>query len=97
MSPERSQAYRRVMYTLDELGPSKLLDEEQERVRSAADSLLFASDLTEDGSAQAALDDAGKLCRALVDSGRWEKVTAARLAHDLRSCGPEPVAGLRAA
>ena len=97
MSPDRSQAYRRVMHTLDELGPSKLLDEEQDRIRHAADNLIFASDLEQDGSTQAALDDAGRLCRSLVESGRWEKVTAARLSHDLRACGPETKPGLRAA
>jgi hypothetical protein len=97
MSPERSQAYRRVMHTLDELGPSKLLDEEQDRIRHAADNLIFASGLGDDGSAQAALDDASQLCRALVESGRWEKVTAGRLASDLRACGPEPSTSLRAA
>jgi hypothetical protein len=97
MSPERSQAYRRVMHTLDELGPSKLLDEEQDRIRHAADNLIFASDLEQDAPARAALDDTGRLCRSLVESGRWEKVTAAQLGNDLRACGPEPAAGLRAA
>jgi hypothetical protein len=97
MSPERSQAYRRVMHTLDELGPSKLLDEEQDRIRHAADNLIFASDLEHDGPAQAALDDTGRLCRSLVESGRWEKVTAAQLGNDLRACGPETTVGLRAA
>jgi hypothetical protein len=97
MSPERSQAYRRVMHTLDELGPSKLLDEEQERIRQVADNLIFAAELGGDGSTQAALDDAAALCRSLVESGRWEKVTAARLASDLRACGPDTIPGLRAA
>jgi hypothetical protein len=97
MSPNRSQAYRRVMHTLDELGPSKLLDEEQDRIRQAADNLIFASDLERDGPAQAAVDDAGLLCRSLVESGRWEKVTAARLNQDLRACGPESTPSLRAA
>jgi hypothetical protein len=85
------------MHTLDELGPSKLLDEEQDRIRRAADNLIFASDLEQDGPARAALDDTGRLCRSLVESGRWEKVTAAQLGNDLRACGPETVAGLRAA
>ena len=67
------------MHTLDELGPSKLLDEEQDRIRHAADNLIFASDLEADGLAQAALDDTVRLCRSLVESGRWEKVTAAQL------------------
>ncbi len=85
------------MHTLDELGPSKLLDEEQDRIRRAADNLIFASDLADECPAQGALDDAGRLCRSLVESGRWEKVTAARLASDLRACGPETLASLRAA
>lgn len=97
MNPERSQAYRRVMHTLDELGPSKLLDAEQDRIRCAADNLIFASDMAEGGPAREALDDAGELCRSLVQSGRWEKVTAAKLAQDLVCCGPEPAGQLQAA
>jgi hypothetical protein len=85
------------MHTLDELGPSKLLDEEQDRIRHAADNLIFASDLEPDGLAEAALDDTVRLCRSLVDSGRWEKVTAAQLGNDLRACGPKATASLRAA
>ena len=45
MSPERSNAYRRVMKTLEDMGPSKLLDSEQQRIRYAADNLVFAADL----------------------------------------------------
>jgi len=89
MSPERAHAYRRVVQTLTELGPSKLLDAEQDRIRSAADSLIFSSDLIEDIAAQDALEDVEDLCRALVESGRWEQVTARRLAGDLSACGPE--------
>ena len=88
MSPERTNAYRRVIHTLDELGPSKLQSVEQDRIRHAADNLIFSSDLG-DAAAREALDDAGELCAALVDSGRWEPVTAARLEHDLRACGPD--------
>ncbi|HWF35738.1 MAG TPA: hypothetical protein VG295_10195 [Solirubrobacteraceae bacterium] len=88
MSPERTHAYRRVMQTLNELGPSKLLDGEQDRIRAAADNLIFSSDLAGDVAAQEALDDIERLCRALVTSGRWEQVTAGRLAHDLFGCGP---------
>ncbi|HWF49462.1 MAG TPA: hypothetical protein VG294_02365 [Solirubrobacteraceae bacterium] len=92
MSPERTHAYRRVMQTLNELGPSKLLDGEQDRIRAAADNLIFSSDLTEDVAAQEALDDVERLCRALVESGRWEQVTAGRLSDDLFACGPgQPV------
>ncbi len=90
MSPERAQAYRRVIQTLDQLGPSKLWREEQERIRYAADTLIFCADLATDEAARDALEDAGRLCSALVESGRWESKTAARLTSDLSECGPEP-------
>jgi hypothetical protein len=96
MSPERTQAYRRVVELLAELGPSKLQSDEQDRIRNAADNLIFSSDLTEDLAAREALEDADRLCRALVDSGRWEQVTATRLAEDLYACGPGRVATLSA-
>jgi hypothetical protein len=90
MSPERTQAYRRVIQTLNELGPTKLLDGEQDRIRYAADNLIFSSELQEDVAARHALDDVECLCRALVESGRWEQVTATRLADDVVACGPAP-------
>jgi hypothetical protein len=93
MSPERTQAYRRVMHTLDELGPSKLLTDEQDRIRLAADNLIFSAGFGEDGAAREALLDAEQLCASLVESGRWESVTAERLERDLRDCGPEQTTG----
>jgi hypothetical protein len=87
VSPERSQAYKRVMRTLDELGPSKLLLEEQDRIRYAADILIFSGNPAGE-EVSAALADALMLCDALVQSGRWEPVTAARLADDITGCGP---------
>ena len=54
MNSERTQAYGRVVKTLDELGPAKFLPAEQDRVREAADCLIFAAGLDE---ARAALDD----------------------------------------
>jgi hypothetical protein len=97
MSPKRTLAYRRVIKTLNELGPSKLLDSEQDRVRHAADSLIFSSDLATDGAAREALADVERLYHALTASGRWEQVTAERLVNDLSACGPEPPSELRAA
>jgi hypothetical protein len=88
MSPERTQAYRRITQTLRELGPSKLLDSEQDRIRSAADSLIFCADLAHDAAARMSLEDVEKLCRSLVDCGRWEHVTAMRLSDDVWDCGP---------
>jgi hypothetical protein len=97
MSPERSNAYRRVMKTLEDIGPSKLLDDEQQRIRYAADNLIFSSDLETDIEAQGALADVEGLCRALFESGRWEEVSANRLADDLYQCGPAQPAILQAA
>ena len=97
MSPERTQAYGRVMHTLNELGPSKLLADEQERIREAADTLIFSADLIEDPATVEALGHIETLCAALVESGRWTEITAARLAKDLRECGPELVPARQAA
>jgi hypothetical protein len=97
MSPERTQAYGRVMHTLNELGPSKLLTEEQDRIRESADSLIFAADIITDPTAAEAMQDAESLCTSLVQSGRWTEITAARLLKDLRECGPEAVSARQAA
>jgi hypothetical protein len=97
MSPERVQSYRRVIQILDDLGPSKLLDQEQERIRHAADNLIFSRDLDEDILARESLGDVERLCRELVVSGRWEHVTATRLADSVSECGPAPWAALKAA
>lgn len=97
MSPERTQAYGRVMHTLNELGPSKLLNEEQDRIREAADNLVFAADVLTDPVALEALHDVESLCTSLVESGRWTEITAARLVKDLRECGPEAAPARQAA
>jgi len=97
MSPERTNAYRRVLQTLGELGPSKLQHGEQDRIRYAADSLIFCADLSVDEAARESLDDSRLLLDTLVESGRWEQVTADRLAEDLRGCGPVPEIVLSAA
>ena len=97
MSPERTQAYGRVMHTLDELGPSKLLDEEQDRIREAADTLIFAANLVTEPDALDAISDVESLCASLVQSGRWTEITAARLLKDMRETGPAPVPERQAA
>lgn len=97
MSPSRTQAYRRVIKTLNDMGPAKLQPSEQDRIRTAADSLIFCADLFADDAANEALEDTERLCRALVESGRWERATASRLAADLRGCGPEIEIELEAA
>jgi hypothetical protein len=97
MNSQRAIAYRQVMHTLHELGPSKLLAEEQDQIRSAADTLIFSADPQDDASALQALSEIDELCRKLVDSGRWERVTAARLAGNVAACGMLPALSTEAA
>jgi hypothetical protein len=89
MTGERAQAYGRVMRTLAELGPSKLLPDEEARVRDAADTLLFAEELEAGG----ALEDVRALIEHLVSTERWSEERAQRLAADLEACGPVTLVG----
>jgi hypothetical protein len=90
MNSERTQAYGRVIKTLDDLGPTKLLPAEQDRLREAADTLIFAAGLEE---ARTTLADVDALTEHLVRSGRWSEERADELIRDLLACGPvAPVA-----
>lgn len=97
MTSERALAYRRVIKTLDDVGPTKLHATEQTQIRHAADALLFSSRLDSDVAAQAALEEVELLCRTLVDSGRWPAESAMRLADDVAECGPSLLNDLQAA
>jgi hypothetical protein len=88
VTSERAQAYGRVMSTLADVGASKLQGDEQERVRAAADVLLFCEDVSHDDSARDALADIEALERLLVESGRWSEARASQLADEIRACGP---------
>lgn len=97
MSPQRTESYLRVVEVLDELGPSKLQPGEQDRIRDAADTLIFCGDLDADVDAREALRDIDELCEALVLSGRWTAPSARALLNAIAGCGPlEPVALLAA-
>jgi hypothetical protein len=85
MNSERTQAYGRVIKTLDDLGPAKLQPTEVERIREAADTLIFSTDVSE---ALEALADVEALAEHLVDSGRWSDERAGRLVRDVLDCGP---------
>ena len=88
MTNERTQAYGRVVQTLDEIGATKLLPAEQARIRDAADTLIFASDLEE---AREALQDMGNLTDHLLASGRWLEERIDNLVANLLACGPSNV------
>jgi hypothetical protein len=90
MTSERTQAYGRVLRTLEDVGPTKLHASEQERVREAADTLIFAVTFEE---VRTTLEDVDALAEHLVATGRWSEERAAELAQDLLACGPlSPVA-----
>jgi hypothetical protein len=90
MNSERTQAYGRVVKTLDDIGPTKLQPAEQERVREAADTLIFAATAEE---IRPALEDVRSLVQHLAASGRWTDERAEQLLDDLEACGPmSPVA-----
>jgi hypothetical protein len=74
------------MHTLADLGPAKLLDDEADRLREAADTLLFTEEMGDD--AGDAIRDARSIIDHLVESGRWTEERAGRLADDLAACGP---------
>ena len=85
MTSDRTQAYGRVVKTLDDLGPAKLQPTEQDRIREAADTLIFAAGPDE---ARTALGDVEELTEHLVASGRWTSERADQLVEDLLGCGP---------
>jgi predicted RNase H-like nuclease len=85
MTSERTQAYGRVIKTLDAIAAVKLQRAEEQRIRDAADNLFFAADIEE---ARAALDDVDALVAHLVGSDRWTTERADELVQNLQACGP---------
>jgi hypothetical protein len=93
MTAERAHAYGHVATLLRELGPAKLTPAEQERMRDAADDLIFCSNLVTDECAQDAVRDVGALGHHLVEAGRWSERLAGRLLEAVYGCGPaDPLA-----
>src|SRR3954465_10796528 len=86
MTSERTQAYGRIVKTLEDLGPAKLLAAEQERIRDAADTLIFAEG--PDEHVLAALEDVRTLADHLVESGRSTEERALMLLDDHAPAGP---------
>ena len=82
MDTDRSQAYGRVVKTLDDLGPAKLSAPEQQVIRTAADALLF------DGNAYDELAAVEDLAQQHVDAGRLSAERARLLVDDDAACGP---------
>jgi hypothetical protein len=90
MTSERTQAYGRVLRTLQDVGPTKLHESEQERIRDAADTLIFA---TTPDEARGAIVDVEALAEHLASTQRWTEERAAELVQNIVDCGPlAPVA-----
>ena len=92
MNADRADSYTRLTHYLEDVGPAKLHDDEQQRVREAADTLLFAPGLDDDVAG--ALEDINALAGTLVDSGRWEPEGVERLVELVSACGPEEAQAL---
>ena len=88
MNSERTQAYGRVVKTLNDLSDSKLHPDEQQIVREAADSLLFCEDVAGDPAAELALGQLYELTDLLVESDRMSSEATLRLTADVEACGP---------
>ena len=87
MTSQRAQAYGRVLATLQDMAVAKLFTPELERIRDAADTLLFSESIDAPG-AREALGDIEALTRHLVDADRWTDERARGLADDVAACGP---------
>jgi len=87
MTSERATAYGRIVATIEDVGATKLQPSEIDRLRQAADTLLF-SDTIDAPGAREALEDVEDLITHLVDNDRWTEERAQRLFDDVAQCGP---------
>jgi hypothetical protein len=88
MNSDRAAAYGRVVKAVDDLAGTKLHREEQDKIRAAADALVFCEDLNSDPAAEEALAQVYELADHLVESDRLSSDGAQRLLQDVESCGP---------
>jgi hypothetical protein len=93
VTSRRAEAYGRVVRILNSPDGEQLRPDELERIRAAADSLLFCADVELDSAARDAADQIADLAVELVESGRWDEDTAEELVSDVLACGPVAFAG----
>lgn len=87
MTNERAEAYGRVMRHIADLEASKLQPAERERIREAADTLLFCEDPLAPEAVDA-IHDIEALIEHLVTAERFTEGRAQRLLDDVSACGP---------
>jgi len=83
MTPERSQAYGRLMKIVHATGEGALEPAEQQILREAGDALFFCEDI-----AREALARVSDLAGQLVGAERWDPELAELVMEDLEACGP---------
>jgi hypothetical protein len=88
VTPERSQAYGRLMKVIAADGEAALEPAEQEILREAGDSLFFCEDISLDDDAREALARVNDLAGQLVGAERWDPELAEQVLQDLEACGP---------
>jgi hypothetical protein len=88
VTPERAEAYGRIMRVVSAEGRERLEAHEQVLLREAADALFFSEDVAGDSEAGDALAHANDLAGNLVGAERWTPDHAERVLQDLEACGP---------
>ena len=88
VTPERAEAYGRIMRIVTAEGSEQLGPDEQALLREAADALVFSEDIGADDEARDALAGANDLAGNLVGAERWSPDYAEQVLQDLEACGP---------
>jgi hypothetical protein len=88
VTPERSQAYGRLMQAISATDDAALEPAEQEILREAGDALFFCEDIALDDDARDALARVSDLAGQLVGAERWDPELAEQVLRDLEACGP---------
>ena len=89
MTNMRTVAYRRVMRTLRGMDAPALSPVEQDRIREAADALLFCRDVG-DADVRRAVAGVAVLSNELIENERWTPRRVLQLLDDIWACGPDP-------
>ena len=88
MTPERSQAYGRLMKVVSATGEGALQPAEQQTLREAGDAMFFCEDIALDDEARDAQARVSDLAGQLVGAERWDPERAEQVLQDLEACGP---------
>jgi hypothetical protein len=88
VTPERSQAYGRLMKVASAAGEGALDPAEQATLREAGDAMFFCEDIALDDEARDSLARVSDLAGELVGAERWDPELAEQVLQDLEACGP---------